>query len=542
MRPQAIDSPNSWLPEIRPRNGVLVISGYGVDIRVWRGYLRISYGVGRSRRNGIVHRSVSGLERLVVIGHTGAISLDAIRWLADVGAGYSQIDEDSRVVAAFGPRGTNRPALIRAQALAADRQIGVEITRRLLREKLRRQRECLALEKKEMNIPGADAAGIEISAAEGMLEAADAVGGLRLAEARAAAAYWGAWSGIEVMFARRDEAMAPAHWRTFTSRSSVITGGPRLAVSPANAILNYLYSIVEAESAIAARAVGLDPGLGVLHADQPNRDSLADDLMEPVRPLVDRYVLRLLASRRFALSDFHETRQGVCRVTTRLARELAEAAQAWRPAVGAVAEDVGAMLGGSGEAPGKLATPLSGRNRSAGRGASSRPRRHTQPEAGRSCAECGSPTLGRRSTCSDACEEAARARGLEAFVAAGTRVLSARHGPGAAPELTEAGRGRLREAASGRVAEAREWQRGHAWPSDPGAFGRDVLPRLTGVPVRELVEATGLSEQYCRRIKRGLVVPHPMWWERLGGASRGDTDGAPATSEMAEAPVTGRRR
>src|SRR5215469_17531840 len=30
-------------------------------------------------------------------------------------------------------------------------------------------------------------------------------------------------------------------------------------------------------------------GLGVLHRDTPNRDSLACDLMEPVRPLVDAY-------------------------------------------------------------------------------------------------------------------------------------------------------------------------------------------------------------------------------------------------------------
>ncbi len=36
------------------------------------------------------------------------------------------------------------------------------------------------------------------------------------------------------------------------------------------------------------------------------------------------------------------------------------------------------------------------------------------------------------------------------------------------------------------------------------------------MPVRDLVEATGLSENYCRRIKKGLVVPHPMWWDRLG--------------------------
>jgi hypothetical protein len=73
---------------------------------------------------------------------------------------------------------------------------------------------------------------------------------------------------------------------------------------------------------------------------QLNRDSLSTDPMEPVRPIVDRYVFGLLASRRFAADDFFETRQGVCRVTASLARELALAALDWGRAVGRFAEDV----------------------------------------------------------------------------------------------------------------------------------------------------------------------------------------------------------
>lgn len=87
--------------------------------------------------------------------------------------------------------------------------------------------------------------------------------------------------------------------------------------------------IVESEATIAARVVGLDPGLGVLHADQNNRNSLSADLMEPVRPLVDRYVFDLLVRRAFAAEDFFETRQGVCRVTPHLARGLAGTALDW---------------------------------------------------------------------------------------------------------------------------------------------------------------------------------------------------------------------
>jgi CRISPR-associated protein Cas1 len=65
-----------------------------------------------------------------------------------------------------------------------------------------------------------------------------------------------------------------------------------LAVNPANAILNYLYALLESEARLAAAALGLDPGIGLLHVNTDARDSLACDLMEPIRSTqVDAYLL-----------------------------------------------------------------------------------------------------------------------------------------------------------------------------------------------------------------------------------------------------------
>lgn len=530
MQAQAIDSRHSWPPNLVARNGVVVLSGYGLDIRIWRGFLRIEDGIGKARRIGILHRATSGLERLVVLGHTGAVSLDAIRWLADVGVGYVQIDEDSRVLAAFGPRGTNRPALIRAQALAPQMNIGLEIVRYLLREKLHRQRECISDERR--NVADAESALRAISEATEMLDHAGSIARLRLAEAQAAAAYWAAFSGMPVHFAKRDEARIPLHWRAFLGRSSPLTGGPRLAVNPANALLNYLYAIVESEATIAARIVGLEPGLGILHTDQPNRDSLADDLMEPVRPIVDMFVLRLLADRRFALADFHETRQGVCRITSRLARELAEVAQAWRPLVGAVAEDVAKMLGSQSRSERPVATPLSGRNRSAGRGATATRSVPSTAKSGPTCVWCGGPTRPNRSTCSKACTEAAHEAAMPAFLGAGIAALETSR----STRVSEAGRERIGSAARQHITAGRRWAREHGWPPDWDAYRREILPRLADTKVRELAVATGLSVAYCRRIKRGEVVPHPMWWEQLSMVSQQQRAGHSGKSEEPRRP------
>jgi len=61
----------------------------------------------------------------------------------------------------------------------------------------------------------------------------------------------------------------------------------------ANALLNYGYAIIRAALARALVAAGLLPALGLFHANRSNAFCLADDLLEPLRPLVDRRVREL---------------------------------------------------------------------------------------------------------------------------------------------------------------------------------------------------------------------------------------------------------
>jgi CRISPR-associated endonuclease Cas1 len=502
MQPQPIDSPDR--PPVEPvavTNGVLVLTGYGLDIRVERGQLQVRDGIGRHRREGRIHRATGRLRRLVVLGHTGAITLEAIRWLTDVGAGYLQVDQDGRVLAAFGPQGTDRPMLRRAQALALEAPIGTEIAREILGRKLHHQTDTLAVLAEQIEVDPGVAVAIG-NLAEALTYTED-VPGLRLIEARAALAYWSAWASLPVTFARRDRERLPDHWRTFGSRTSALTGGPRLATNPANAILNYLYAILEGEASIAARVVGLDPGLGVIHADQLNRDSLSADLMEPVRPLVDRFVIELLAGRTFARRDFFETREGVCRLMSSYARELAASSPDWHRLVGGVAEDVARRLEARTHERRPMPTPITGRSRSAGRGPAARVSSIELPHAETgTCTQCGGPTPAGRRTCSEVCRAEAEDAAAALFRAGG-------------PPMTEAGRRRLGAKSADLIARAREWQRVNGM-REPVEFRETIYPMLATVPIRELVRRTGLSLAYCRQIKRGQVVPHPMWWESIG--------------------------
>ncbi len=62
-----------------------------------------------------------------------------------------------------------------------------------------------------------------------------------------------------------------------------------------NALLNYGYTVLRAATARAIVAAGLHPGIGLHHSNRGNAFALADDLMEPFRPLVDCTVYGLAA-------------------------------------------------------------------------------------------------------------------------------------------------------------------------------------------------------------------------------------------------------
>lgn len=62
-----------------------------------------------------------------------------------------------------------------------------------------------------------------------------------------------------------------------------------------NALLNYGYTVLRSLCARAVVASGLHPSIGVHHANRTNAFALADDLIEPFRPLVDALAVRMVA-------------------------------------------------------------------------------------------------------------------------------------------------------------------------------------------------------------------------------------------------------
>jgi CRISPR-associated endonuclease Cas1 len=280
-------------------------------------------GVGSDRREARLPRVGHGLCRLVVIGADGFVSLAALRWLADQDAAFVLLERDGSVLATTGPVRPTDSRLRRAQSLASTNGTALEISKDLIRQKLDAQQQ-IANEK--LNDPRAAQL---ISEHRSAIDDARTIETLRLWESRAAYEYWSVWRKIPISFPTRDITRVPEHWQHFGGRVSPLTGSPRLAVSPPNAMLNYLYAILEAEARLAAAALGLDPGIGLMHVDSPARDSLACDLMEPVRPQVDAYVLDWISREPIRRDWFFEQRDGNCRLMASFAVRLSETAAMW---------------------------------------------------------------------------------------------------------------------------------------------------------------------------------------------------------------------
>jgi CRISPR-associated protein Cas1 len=78
-----------------------------------------------------------------------------------------------------------------------------------------------------------------------------------------------------------------------------------------NCLLSFLYALVRHDCVAALTSIGLDPFVGFLHVDRPNRPSLALDLMEEFRPwLADRLAVTLINRQQIALENFVEREGG----------------------------------------------------------------------------------------------------------------------------------------------------------------------------------------------------------------------------------------
>lgn len=82
------------------------------------------------------------------------------------------------------------------------------------------------------------------------------------------------------------------------------------ATDPVNALLSFGYTLVFNEIASLLDGQGFDPYLGYFHKVEYGRASLASDLLEEFRAIVDRFTLNVVNNRIFKKDDFYRNPKG----------------------------------------------------------------------------------------------------------------------------------------------------------------------------------------------------------------------------------------
>jgi hypothetical protein len=282
------------------------------------------------------------------------------------------------------------------------------------------------------------------------------------------------------------------------------------AERPLNAVLGYLFALVEVESVLACHLLGMDPGLGIVHLDTKDRDSLALDLMEPVRPAVEAWTLELLSRRSFRRSDFSESPDGHVRILSPLTHELAATMGHWRRLLGPWVELVAHTLGRAIAGKFDAATPLT-RNNSLKASNLTRGRRTyadgslARRTTTRSPRQAGSEVSIKLPTCVDCGGELSRGRHLRCPTC-WTTIRGQ-------DDSTRARRGKA-------ISESKRLQ--NAWLKEnpmtagsPEEFRTTILPALASVQLSTIMERCGVSKSTASNIRAGKHIPHIRHWEAL---------------------------
>ena len=253
--------------------------------------------------------------------------------------------------------------------------------------------------------------------------------------------------------------------------------------------------------------LGLDPGLGLgLHTDTPNRDSLALDVLEPVRPEIESWVLSWITREPLRRADFYETPTGNCRLMAHLCAKLSETAPTWGKLVAPWAEYVARTLWAStspSKSHRKLSTPLTQQHRREVKGHFELPK-VIAPRPQRTCRGCGAILRSQKKHCFQCGVEISRANMIQ--IARRGRVVS--KNPESLARLAAAQK-RQHAARSGWLSSSLP-----SWLTQE-TYREMIWPRLARVTVPTIAETLDVSESYATKVRKGLHVPHPMHWQAL---------------------------
>ncbi len=290
-----------WKERIDPRSALHVLHGDGCSAKVQRGEL-VTFDGEERRFSKVTH----GLRAIAFLGNSGFLTLDAIKWCDIQGIGLFVLGWHGELISVTQPAMSGNVDVRRAQFRADRFQVGKAILLQKFHSEVRIKKLSAQAHRNAL----------------ARIKTARTVDDLFPIEAQAALDYWANWN-FELKYKKRNW---PDQWMRFSYRASPVTGGPRHATHPVNAILNYAYAIAAAQITRTLQALGFDSLAGFMHADDNGRHSLSYDLLELLRSDIDNAILPWVQSHIWKRPDFPVTPEGLVRLQPTLAAVVAQKA------------------------------------------------------------------------------------------------------------------------------------------------------------------------------------------------------------------------
>ena len=316
--------PQTGIPKRRDRKP-LIICGHGARLNIERGTLFVKNGFTHYPQKQEEFRYFRGdpnlPNRIIIIDASGSISFDVLEWLSQQKIPLIHLNWQGDIVCIINSNYSANPKLVAAQCKALENGSGLLQFQKLIAHKFRNSISTLELlpDKFERNaaIDYLKSAMIRLSKKAAISN--DQMLGL---EGQGAALYFAAWRGIPIKWKLSKKEFIPKDWNFIGGRRSAISKSNRNARHPVNAMLNYGYAVLHAQIKMQIIAEGLDPTIGLSHSVGKYRDALVLDRMEPLRPVVDREILRIVLANTMTPSDFTITNEGFCTLNPQLAKKV----------------------------------------------------------------------------------------------------------------------------------------------------------------------------------------------------------------------------
>ena len=271
------------LPEIEKKSAsskrTLILHGFGISIKVLDKKLVITNGKDRLYPNNqyqqVVLTDHADFDKIVIQG-TGAISFQALQWLTEWNINVIMLDARGRLYGNFNQVAGDREPLIRQKQYACfNDNAKLEYLRKwIVSQKLTSQIMLL----RELQIYK-EAQNIEKQLLR--LEDVNTLSQISVIESSSAIRYYVTLSKL----------FNPE--LGFRTRQNKMTGRHNEATDVINALLNYGFSILQAEVGKQLNGLGLDCNVGFYHRNHAHFVPLIWDMMEPFRYLIDRSVIAL---------------------------------------------------------------------------------------------------------------------------------------------------------------------------------------------------------------------------------------------------------